>query len=337
MAGLFDVVPATLFNPLAAQGAPVYVDALLRLFAETQRHQQPLLRSLALSIVSDAISAPEALALTAEAAAEGEGGDEQASPVEARAAAILRYLTRSGWLRPETQSDFTVTYILPAYAFRLLDTLTNLAANERPRLQGLICAIHDLLQAAVKDGNAHIRLPEAHHQTRYLLTSLKELQHNIGAHIEAVLQQLSARDVLAQVFTTYRSEIVDRAYHQLRTTDHVSRFRPGVVQALAELRNDTQIAAMAQRLRASGEATSVELAVTQLLDQTQEIREQFELLDRLLQAIDVRHSQFIELGGAGGRATADRQRHDQRPAARAAVAPADRGDRPQRRAAARCL
>ncbi|NTU81798.1 MAG: hypothetical protein HGA45_20885 [Chloroflexales bacterium] len=294
MAGLFDTLPRTLFNPLAAQHAPIYAEVLLTLFAETQRHQQPLSRELAAGLVAEVVdrtAAAEDLA--------GLPGLDEALAAEpdaalARSGAILRYLAQCGWLRVETQSDFTQSYTLPDFAFRLLAALQEIADNEPLRLQGLICAIHDMLQMAVREGTAHIRLAEAYRQTRALMNGLKELQHNIGLHIEQVLRQLSARDVLAQVFTTYRSDVVDRAYHQLRTTDHVSRFRPGVLEALAQLSSGAQVEEIARLLRATGGDATTDAAAARLLDQIREVREQFEGLDRLLQLIDTRHSQFVD-------------------------------------------
>ncbi|MBX0328594.1 hypothetical protein K2Z83_12990 [Oscillochloris sp. ZM17-4] len=294
MAGLFDTLPRALFNPLAAQHAPIYAEVLLTLFAETQRHQQPLSRDLAAGLVAEVVDRAAADADLSELPgldqAIADGGDV----AMARSGAILRYLAQCGWLRVETQSDFTQTYTLPDFAFRLLATLQEIAENEPLRLQGLICAIHDMLQMAVREGTAHVRLAEAYRQTRALMNGLKELQHNIGRHIEQVLHQLSARDVLSQVFTTYRSDVVDRAYHQLRTTDHVSRFRPGVLEALTQLSGSSQVDEIARLLRASGGDATIDATAARLLDQIREVREQFEGLDRLLQLIDVRHSQFVD-------------------------------------------
>jgi len=295
MATLFQIIPAALFNPLAAPGAAVYAEVLLRLFAETRRHQGPLSRDLAVDLVAELLTDPEALSVTADAEegavdAKGEEGDA----VGARAAAVLRYLARCGWLRAETQSDFTQAFILPDYSFRLLETLHQIAAGDPPPLRGLVCSIYGLLRDAVEEGDAHIRLPEAHRQTMHLLNALKELQHNIGRHIERALRQLQARDVLDQFFTAYRREVVDQAYHQLRTTDHVSRFRRGVLDAVGALAREDRIEELAERFRAGGEAASIEAATVRALDQLREIRDNFEALDRLLQTIDLRHSQFVD-------------------------------------------
>jgi Family of unknown function (DUF5716) len=295
MADLFDSVPIALFNPLASPGAPVYAAVLLELFAETRRHQQPLSRELAVNLVRDVLAeAREGLEVIGDVDDVDLRAEADDDPLTARAGAVLRYLARCGWLRSETQTDFTHSYTLPDYAFRLLSAFHDIATDEPLPLQGLIYSIYSLLQTSVREGNAHISLPEAHRQTLSLLSGLKELQHNIGAHIERVLQQFKARDVLEQVFTLYRGEIVDKAYHQLRTTDHVSRFRPGVLEALTQLSDEQQVQQIAQRLRSGGMAPSVEVAASRLLTQIREIRDQFETLDWLLQAIDVRHSQFVD-------------------------------------------
>ncbi|MFV9507657.1 MAG: Wadjet anti-phage system protein JetA family protein [Oscillochloridaceae bacterium umkhey_bin13] len=293
MSDLFAVLPRNLFNPLAARHAPLYSAVLLTLYAETQRHHQPLSRELAQGLVAEVIEqfANEDLS---DLPGLDEVSSSESDPSLARSGAVLRYLAQCGWLRIETQSDFRQSYTLPDFAFRLLATFQELADNEPLRLQGLICAIHDMLQMAVREGTAHIRLVEAHRQTRALMNGLKELQHNIGLHIEQVLRQLSASAVLAQIFTSYRNDVVDRAYHQLRTTDHVSRFRPGVLEALTVLGSESQLHEIARLLRASGDEPSVEAAATRLLEQIREVREQFEGLDRLIQLIDLRHSQFVD-------------------------------------------
>lgn len=288
---LFDLIPAELFRPLAAPGAPIYSDILLALFEETQRHQQALSRESAMHHIIAVLANPDAMQLTQDAQ---DQVDDETDATLARASAILRYLVHCGWLRAEMQNDFTQTFILPDYAFRLLRTLIEIVADQALPLQGLICSIHDLLQAAIRDGNVDIRLPEAHRQTQHLVNGLKELSHNIGIHIERVLRQLQARDVLNQIFSSYRAEIVDRVYHHLQTTDHVSRYRPGIIDATAQLERSAQIDQAARRWYERGEAPSINLAAHRLIEQARQIREQFQELDRLLSAIQTRHSQFVD-------------------------------------------
>jgi len=125
MPNLFQTVPTDLFRPLAARGAPVYSEALLTSFAQTRRQQQPLSRDRAVDLVCSLLTDPEALISTEDAVNDDAVDlDDAGDDVRTRAGAILRYLTRCGWLRTEVQSDYTQTYTLPDYAFRLVSDPT---------------------------------------------------------------------------------------------------------------------------------------------------------------------------------------------------------------------
>jgi hypothetical protein len=298
MPKLFEIIPLSLFRPLAAPGASVYAEALLTLFAATKRHHQPLSRELAVTLIAELLADPEALAITDELdePEESESADapDELARIQSRSSALLRALVRYGWLRMETQSDFSQQCILPDHAFRLLQVLELFINNEPPRLRGVIAAVRDLLQAAANnEGDEPDRILQAQRQTQVLISGLKELQHNIGAHLEKVLQQMDANHVLDQFFTRYREEIVDRAYHQLRTTDHVGRFRLHILEAITQLETETRLRAAARRMRMSGDAADFESAEAELRECLREIRESFEALDDRLHALDVRHSQFV--------------------------------------------
>ncbi len=283
---LFHKLPTQLFSPLAAPGAAFYSEALLVLFVETQRHQEPLSRELALGLVIDVLVEQNAFEMTADLGEEIFSDEEDA--IRRRAGAVLRYLTHCRWLHEVIQNDFTIVYTLPDYAFRLLAIFHEIAHDTRLPLQGLICAIHDLLQAALRDGNAHIRIPQAHRETMRLLNGLKELQHNIGVHIETVLRQLSPHDVLEHTFGSYLREVTRRTYHELRTTDHVSRFRPNINAALAIMYTHTYLSSVEKENASTTQTQS-------LSEQIQDIQAHFNTLDNLLNAIDARHRQFFDV------------------------------------------
>jgi len=297
MPSLFDVIPDRLFAPLAARGAVAYADMLLSLFVETQRHQQPLSRDLAVDVTSDILARPGMMQTTDEAAGEDDNllADPDDDALRQRAGAVLRYFARCGWLRIETDSDFTRTCVLPTYTFPLLQVFSEMATHQQRPLQRVIYTIHALLQAAAHEDDPTDALQEAHRETAYLRNRLKELQLNIGAHIEKVVQKhLHARDALHQFFATYRDEIVDSAYHQLRTSDHVSRYRPGIIEALAVLEKPSVIETVAQNLSRSKEARGVEEATIRVADQIRDIREYFEAFDSVLGVIGTRHEQFVD-------------------------------------------
>jgi Wadjet protein JetA len=80
----------------------------------------------------------------------------------------------------------------------------------------------------------------------------------------------------------------------LQTTDHVSRYRPGIIEATAQLERSGQIEDAARRLFERGDAPSIAVGVNRLIEQARLIREQFQELDNLFSAIQTRHSQFVD-------------------------------------------
>lgn len=265
MQSLFVNVPAELFRPLSARGAVVYASALLTIFELTRRYSQPLSRELALQGVMGVLQGGE------DPLEELDAFEDHDDPSRARAGALLRYLERCGWLRSETQVDFSRALTLPEYAFRLLQVLAELSNVERRGLKGRVFAIFDLLRAAAQQGEAEYRVPEACKLTEELMVSLKELQHNIGQLIEDMLGQQQVSEVLAQFFGDYQ-RLLEERYRPLRTEDHVSRFRPGVLEALETIES-----------KASGDG---------LLEQTARIREAFMAIDDILESLDGRIRQY---------------------------------------------
>jgi Family of unknown function (DUF5716) len=263
---LFEVAPPSLFRPLAAQGAELYSEVLLIIFELAKRHSQPLSRELAKQSVYELLVANQDVTLEVE-----ETLTEDGDPISNKANAVLRYLERCGWLRTEVQANFQTFYTLPEYAFRLLQTMSELSAGKRRSLKGRMFAIYDLLRGAVEQGEIEDRLLEAHDQTQEFMVSLKELQHNIGQFIEKVLEEEEAKGVLAQFFGDYQRMLEER-YHPLRTEDHVSRFRPGVLGFL--------------------DALQPRLTNPELAEQAREIHEVFAAIDDVLENLDSRNRQY---------------------------------------------
>ncbi len=291
---IFHIVPAGFFGPLVAPGAPVYARILLALFEEWQNHVQPLSRESAIYTISSVIGNPEAMHLTRDAVTEEPEENAEEDTVQARAGAILRYLTLRGWLRAETESDFTQVFVFPSYASRLLSTLAEIGSGRVLSPQSLIFPIYDTLRSAVREGETDSRLPEAHRQTGQLLVQLLELRDNIGAYLERILNQMMPREVLDQMLTQYRDEIQARLLHLLHTTEHISRYRPEVIETLSVLERNGQIDVAAKALYDSKEAPSLEAARERLYEQAREVRERFQALDPLLETIDLRHSEFVD-------------------------------------------
>ncbi len=290
---LFQVVPNGFFGPLVAPGAAIYARILLALFGEWERHVQPISRETALYCIASILGDPMAMHLTEDAMDGDASENAEEDQVQGRAAAILRYLTQRGWLRPETQADFAQMLIFPSYAAHILTALGEIGGEQMPS-EGLIYPIYDTLRSILEKGEADVRLGQAHRQTRHLLIELRELRDNIGTYLDRILNQMLPRDVLAEMLTEYHAAIQSSLFHYLHTTEHVSRYRPEIMEVLHEIERSRQLDDAAQKLYERREFPSAAAARDRIYEQAREIREQFQSLDQLLEAIDLRHSTFVD-------------------------------------------
>ena len=294
---LFEQLPLNLFRPLATAGAPVYADILLTFFAEAVQRHQPFSREYALATVRERLAEQGALEQTDDALAAAAPSDELIPDDEARSArayVVLRYLEQCGWLKADSADvGYSQVYYLPDYAFFLLRAFTEWTRQGATPLSGLLSAIHDTLTAAIREGDLASRVPQAERQTEQLIAGLQSLYQNMGVYIDRVLEQTDIHAILEEWFSRYRSQISAPAYHALRTTAHVGRYRQGTLQAISQLLVSPELDVAAQQLVERRQAPDAAAARQMLRDQLLRIRDDFNDLDPRLANLDRRHEQFI--------------------------------------------
>ena len=81
---------------------------------------------------------------------------------------------------------------------------------------------------------------EAERLAEEFVEELRILLNNIKGKMEQVSAQTSLQDVLSHHFVEYRADIVDRSYHRLKTSDHVSRYRIRILQEVQEIQQNKE-------------------------------------------------------------------------------------------------
>ena len=297
---LFDIIPHSLFHPLVSPGAEIYFTALFAVF-DAQSFNPFLQRNILIEKISDALEAPDALNLTKDALTEDDTDEIEVAPLpedantqKGRASFILRYFVQKGWLREENapSQNFVRVYTMPHYAQRILEVLHDIAMRETLPIRGLICNIRDVLQNATREGSIEVRLPEAYRNTQQLRSRLSELQDRMREHIQQIAQMTHTSAALNEL-SDYHVNISDFSYHQLKTTDHVSRFRPQILEAITKLEEVDRLMAGVRALIVQTEISTEDVALSLFTREMQFIREQFETLDHHLDALDSLNSRNI--------------------------------------------
>lgn len=328
MSNPFDILPLNLFNLFTTQGFGSlqrhYMAILLRLYALAEFNRFGLTRE----VVVD-----EIVHYLKEANAEGEIAAEMANQIAPQpdsvsitgqkseqdyASYLIRRLAETGWIEREQHTDYSETIILPDYAFTLLEALRAIQEQKPREFTGQLYAAHQLITSATtsKDFSPALAVTQTYENVRQVVRGLSELNQNIRRYVEratwqidpATGQRTSISDLLRLQFDDY-SQTLGPAYHALKTSDHVSRYRRDIVNQIQSWQLDGGWLSSTAETMAAQSRLSPAQAEAEISHYLQFIVHQLEGLDPLLNDIDSRHAQYLrtslrqvryQLGSADG-------------------------------------
>jgi hypothetical protein len=287
----FDILPPNLFNVFSTQGhgglQRHYMAILLRIYDLAEFNRFGLTREVVVAEMVDYLKAvdPEELAAI-------DAEEEEESHERDYAGYLLRRLVEAGWLEREQSADYTEFIILPDYAFTLLEALRAIQDQKPKEFTGQLYAAHQLLTNESDDFAPSLALTQAYENVRQVVRGLNELNQNIRRYTERATKDKDVPELLRLQYDDY-AQALGPAYHALKTSDHVSRYRRDIVVQLQGWQMDDEwLNRSADELAVQGRRTPAQAAdeIGQIM---RFIVHQLEGLDPLLEEIDRRHAQYL--------------------------------------------
>ena len=214
----------------------------------------------------------------------------QADDSRSRANGILRRLEYYGWIEVETDKSYVQRVNFKEYAVKIIKTLLDIADGKQIEYQGYIYTIYSLVKGTMdKPG---IVLMQIWENTDYLITGLKNLNSNIKHYIDDLTRHSTVAQIMDALFNDYITNIVDKAYHRLLTSDNVSKFRPEIMQCLEKKSHNEEFLEKASAEIAAIREVSEEEGRELTYRYLHEIIEAFRNMDEILQEINQKNTQY---------------------------------------------
>ncbi len=303
MTNPFDILPPNLFNLFTTQGQSTlqrhYVAILLRIYTLAEFNRFGVTREVAFAEIVDYLKESNAEAeVAADMADQASGEADSASTANPKseqdtASFVLRRLAETGWIEREQHADYSETIILPDYAFTLLEAMRTIQEQKPREFTGQLYAAHQLMMSSrTKDFSAALAVTQTYENVRQVSRGLSELNHNIRRYVERATKQTDVAELLRMQFNDY-SHTLGPAYHALKTSDHVSRYRRDIVnQAQKWLYNEKWLEEAAEELALQSSFSPAQ-AEQEIAHRLEFIVNQLEGLDPLIRDIDERHAQYL--------------------------------------------
>lgn len=280
---MFHILPGNFFVPLSSPNRIVYWDCICKLFT-TMQHQ------LSFGVERDVLVDELEYYFDQTQAAEMDEEEFQSLDSRGKANSMLRKLEFYGWIEIETDKSYVQRVNFQEYAVKIIKTLLEIADGKQMEYQGYIYTIYSLARS--NTDHPGIVLLQILENTDMLITGLKNLNSSIKHYMDELTRHKTVSEIMHALFNDYITNIVDKAYHRLLTSDNVSKFRPEIIERLeSKSRNEKYLTQAVQEIASIREVSEEEgrELVYQYLHMTIEA---FRNMDDILEEINQKNTQY---------------------------------------------
>ncbi len=285
---LFDIVADSFFRPLTSKYKSMYVDCLM--------------------IIYDAYHSEYSFGIEKEIIVEKlsfyfeemgneliEFDDEEVTDdARAKANAVIRELIRCGWIELEHGNDYSVTVNLFDYAATMIESLQTIIRDEEVEYQSLISNIYTTLNSieAYQKPYQYV-IKSVCDNTNNLIVSLKKLNTTIKKRIDNITKDKTPEQILADLFD-YHQVVWSKAYHRIKTSDNISKFRLSILEKLRAILDDEEIFTKSiDGYMKIEEVDDREKAEAELQAKIYQVIAAFNNFDQIIGEIDEKHSRYV--------------------------------------------
>lgn len=280
---MFHVLPGNFFVPLASPNKTVYWECICKLFSVMDYQ-------LSFGIEREVIADELQYYFEQSAAAEIVEEDFAGADSRGKANGILRKLEHYGWIEIETDKSYVQRVNFKEYAVRVMKTLLEIEDGKQIEYQGYIYTIYSLVRG--NTDNPGVVLLQIMENTDLLITGLKNLNSNIKHYIDELTKHSTVAEIMDALFNDYITNIVDKAYHRLLTSDNVSKFRPEIIERLESRSKSRSYIEKAASELAGLQETDADTARENVYRYLHEIIEAFRNMDDILNEINQKNTQY---------------------------------------------
>lgn len=232
---LFRIIGEDLFRPLTSSYKEIYLDCLNIIYdCCGQKTSNSEDRSVIIDCLVDYFEDKGNQDINLD-----DNADEKLHDPKAKASTFLLKLKQFGWIYEDIGRNYILKISLNDYAVSLLDCFRAIVKDEETEYQNVIQTIYSIVinSEAYQNKPYENILIGVEENVEKLTKELKKLSTNIKKYIDRSTFGKDAAEIIEDYFT-YHKEIGSKAYHRLKTSNNISRFRPIIIAKLKYILDD---------------------------------------------------------------------------------------------------
>ena len=288
---LMNEIPDRFWSLFRSVNRSTYIEALLKINEEYEYSNYFLSREVCIQLLSEYFSRKKYVIWQDET-------EDDWDELEPPATRVLNWLLRTGWLRKvDDYASMTVNIVIPDYAAVMIEAFSRLLGDDEDETQVYIQNVYAILFSLKNDPRSSVSLLNtALINTKKLNKSLQDMLHNMDKFFGSLLEQKNYGTLLKEHLEGYVTEIVNKKYHILKTSDNFYLYKTDIKSWIAAMREDSSwinkmCAKSAASTRGQKKAPLTEYDIVEKLDQ---LERGFDDIEHRISNMDKEHSRYVK-------------------------------------------
>ncbi len=292
MAQLFERLPYNFFSVLASPNKDIYIDCIMIIYRSVDSIEDAFQgdREYIVQKLVDYFDE------RADDLFEDVEEDEQAHTARQKSVHVINVLKRTGWIGEEELGDYKTSLNLFDYSIQLIDTLIRIQENRQNEYTGEIYTVYSLLSSFTIEEGIGV-LEQAALKTDDIIRKLKALKANIYRFYYDITKKRSKDDLhelMEKLLVEYKQNFFDSAYYNLKTTDSLSRYKRGILEAVSRMNRDEDLMDdLAKLVMQKKRIDDYNEAYAEIEGKLRHISDSFNALEQLILSIDKKNEQYV--------------------------------------------
>ena len=290
---LFKIIPDNFFSLLSSKNKAVYAGCIIEAF---KIYEEGSILGIDKKIVVEVLT--DYLEKEAEDIVDMEIEEDEDKPSSRdKANFILRRMEECGWIDIDVTNDYVEVLNFRDYAITVIEALLQIEPQvddyvdgNQKEYRGYIYTIYSLLTNPMNIEYG-VLIEQVYRNTKLFIRELRKLDSRLKDYIKTIVDRTEIKDLMESLID-YKVELVDKAYHRLKTSDNVNKYRLEIVNRLDAFLCDPAIMeqiSIAYRQRYASYDDAYRRASRDLT----EMIDIFNSLDEMITEIDAKNKTYI--------------------------------------------
>ena len=290
---LFKIIPDNFFSLLSSKNKAVYAGCIVEAFKIYEEGSiLGIDKKIVVEVLTDYLDKEMEEIVDLELNSDGEKPSSRD-----KANFILRRMEECGWIDIDVSNDYVEILNFRDYAITVVEALLQIEPQiddyvdgNQKEYRGYIYTIYSLLTNPMNIEYG-VLMEQVYRNTKLFIRELRKLDSRLKDYIKSIIDQTEIKDLMESLID-YKVELVDKAYHRLKTSDNVNKYRLEIVNKLDSFLAEPMIMeqiANAYRARYGNYDDAYRRASRDL----NEMIDIFNSLDEMITEIDAKNKTYI--------------------------------------------